>query len=73
MKYEISAMKSLFAVAAVLLAGSLSGCGYNPAYKNGSIVDEAASAFMEGFIPTRTQITNAARQPGYVAGRVLAR
>jgi hypothetical protein len=56
-----------------VLAGGLSGCGYNPAYKNGSILDEAGSAFMEGFIPTRTQISNAARQPGYVAGRVLAR
>lgn len=64
---------SLFAIAALVLAGGLSGCGYNPAYKNGSILDEAGSAFMEGFIPTRVQIQNAARQPGYVAGRVLAR
>jgi hypothetical protein len=68
-----SSTRSLFALAALLMAGSLTGCGYSPAYKNGSIVDEASSAFMEGFIPTRVQIQNAARQPGYVAGRVLAR
>lgn len=73
MRTAIHVRGSLFALAAVLMASSLTGCGYNPAYKNGSFVDEASGAFMEGFIPTRTQIQNAARQPGYVAGSVLAR
>lgn len=66
-------MKQSYVIAMVVSLLVLQGCAYDPAYKNGSILEEAGSAFMEGFIPTRTQIQNAAQYPGYEAGQAIAR
>lgn len=52
---------------------STSGCSsYQPAEEQ-DLLDQAGSAFMEGFLPTRIQVQNALTYPGYMAGRALAR
>lgn len=66
-------LRGLAAAALILGLSLTSGCASDPAYKNGSMLDEAGSAFMEGFLPTRVQLQRAATYPGFVAGQALAR
>lgn len=64
----------LSGLALVLMAVSmLSGCSTDPEIGDQSLMRQAGSAFMEGFLPTRVQLQNAVTYPGYAAGRALAR